>query len=181
MVRDAAYTNFQHAMAVNLAAVLGWVAVSVWSSAGSDAFWQPDFWLLAFVIGLPVSMLFCWALGAAFLKKRMQNPISLISAMIIGVRIAGIMAVIFFVIGRFMGLLSYLDKNSGFQIGGGDYIREIDGILTIYGWLILFQESVVFIFIGGVIGLLVRVVIGGGRQKNFRALDRNSANTSDRA
>lgn len=56
-----------------------------------------------------------------------------------------------------------MDPNSYSQVGGGEFTRSIDGILTPYGWLLLGQSVAIFIAGGVAIALFLRAVIGPGR------------------
>lgn len=68
-------------------------------------------------------------------------------------------------IGRFLGWMESIDDAGGSQIGGGDFVRSVDGILTPYGWLIVAQNTAIFIAIGASIGLIVRAAVGPGIAK----------------
>jgi hypothetical protein len=74
-----------------------------------------------------------------------------------------IIAAISIAIGRYQGWRQSQNPNFNSQIGGGDFVRSVDGILTPYGWWSLAQNTVIFVFAGVVIALVVRAVIGAGK------------------
>jgi hypothetical protein len=52
------------------------------------------------------------------------------------------------------------DPNSSYQFGGGDFVRDIDGILTSYGQWAELQDTIRFVLIGAVVALVGRKIIG---------------------
>ena len=162
-----AYTRRQWKRAVNLSAVLGWLMVAAPISAGMTnggllQFFGVMIWAAA--IGLPVAFLASWLISAPILKRPMRRSISWFQAVFWGGTITFLIALASIAIGRFRGWMTSIDPDSSYQIGGGDRIREIDGILTSYGWLILAQNTAMFVVAGIVIALVVRLAIGPGRQ-----------------
>lgn len=144
--------------AVNASAVLGWVAVAVWSLG---EFWP--LYLYAAVLGLPIAFLASWLIGAPVLRRVMRRTVTYPRAAFFGGVIASLIALASIAIGRYMGWRQSVDDMSWSQIGGGAYVREIDGILTPYGWMIVAQNSLILIAIGAGIGVAVRAWIGPGR------------------
>lgn len=164
---EHAYTRKQWALAVNLSAVLGWLVVATASSAGVlhgglSQFFAIMIWAAA--IGLPIAFLASWLISAPILKKLMQRNILWVQAAFWGAVITSLIALAFISIGRLKGWIQSLDPNSFSQFGGGDKVREIDGILTSYGWLILAKNNSLFVLAGVVIALVVRLAIGPGRR-----------------
>lgn len=150
------YTRKQWKRAVNLSAVLGWLVIAVPISAGTS-----NAGLLQFV-GLPIAFLASWLVSAPILKRLMRKNVSWFQAVLWGGAITFLIALTSIAIGRFRGWMQSVDSSSFSQIGGGDKIREIDGILTSYGWLILAQNTAMFVAAGMVIALVVRLAIGPG-------------------
>lgn len=154
-----AYTNRQFALAVTLAAVLGWAAfctpLVVAGPVGMLA------WYAA--IGLPIALGGCWAVGGPILWRLMARPVGWARAGLWGGGIAAILVAISIAIGRFVGWRMSRNPNSSSQIGGGDHVQSVDGILTTFGWFVLAQRTALFVLLGAAVALIVRAVIGPGR------------------
>ncbi len=145
--------------AVNASALLGWAAVVV-----LELSWAGPLYLVAAVFGLPIAFLASWLIGAPVLHRVMRRTVTYPRAAFFGGVIAAAMALASIAIGRYMGWRQSVDDMSWSQIGGGAYVREIDGILTPYGWWIVAQNSLILIAIGAGIGVAVRWWIGPGRR-----------------
>lgn len=141
-----------------MGAFLGWIAV-VW-----PLFARPELLIFAIIIGLPIAFGVSWIVAAPHLRRVMRNPVSWLHAALTGARIAFTIALIAIAIARFLGWLESHNPNRWSQIGGGEYVQEVDGILTAYGWLLLAQNTVLFTLSGGIIGLFLRALIGPGRR-----------------
>jgi hypothetical protein len=160
---QAPFTENDHRKAIILSALLGWTGVTAMELGGGTRS-QILFYFPFFAgIGLPVAFLATWFIGGPIIRRIMRRPVGWLRAAAGGACVAAIIAAISIVIGRLNGLRIYHDPSYNFQLGGGDYVREVDGILTAYGWQIVAQNSLVFVAIGAVVGLLVRAVIGPGR------------------
>ncbi|WP_260081423.1 hypothetical protein [Phaeobacter inhibens] len=164
---ERAYTRKQWKRAVNLSAVLGWLSIAVPISAGMNSAGLLQFFSIliwAAAIGLPIAFIASWLIAAPILNRLMRKNISWFQAAIWGGAITFLIALASIAIGRFRGWIQSVDPSSFSQLGGGDTVREIDGILTSYGWLNLAQNTATFVAIGMVISLVVRFAIGpGGR------------------
>lgn len=158
------YTERDQFRAKVLAALLGWTGVTVMELAGGTSS-QILFYLPFFaIIGLPLAFLSIWIIGGPIIRRVLQRPVTWLSAATGGATVAAILAAISIVIGRLNGLRISYDPSFDFQLGGGDFVREVDGILTPYGWLLLARNTAFFIVIGAIVGLLVRAIIGPGRK-----------------
>ncbi|MGJ8609620.1 MAG: hypothetical protein ACSHWY_00905 [Octadecabacter sp.] len=93
----------------------------------------------------------------------MNRPISWARAALWGATISAIIALVSIAIGRYRGWRQSQDDTFHSQMGGGDFIRSVDGILTAYGWQQLAQNSAMFIGLGVAIALVLRALIGPGR------------------
>jgi hypothetical protein len=158
---EGPYTKADYRRAITVAALLGWTGVTLTEllkATGAIVF-LPLFAL----IGLPIAFLSVWLIGGPVIRRVMLNPVGWLKAASAGTLVAAIIAAISVVIGRLNGLRAYYDPNFHFQIGGGDHVREVDGMLTLYGWQVLAQNTVIFISFGAGVGLIVRWVIGPGR------------------
>jgi hypothetical protein len=145
--------------ATNLGALLGWLFFSVYSLSGLDSIVLAFFWLLIFAIGgLPIAFLACWLIARPILVRIMRRPVSRAKAAFGGAGIAAVFAAVSVLIGRLNGYRISQDPTFNFWTG-----REIDGILTPYGWKMLAVDCALFIACGAAIGLIVRVVVGPGR------------------
>lgn len=158
MNEDAAHTRRELRKAVNASAFLGWFAVAA-PFLFADPFLLP--WVAGF--GLPIAFAACWLVGAPILRRVMKKPVTWLSAVVWGGVIAFVIAVISIAIGRFQGWRQFKNPNSYSQIGGGDYVRSVDGILTPYGWWYVAQNTALFVLAGMGIALIVRGVIEAGR------------------
>lgn len=159
MEDDAAYTRREFRWALNASALLGWLAV-----AGPLLLANPLWLPLAAAFGLPIAFAGCWLIGAPILRRVMRRPVSWLRAAIWGGIIAMIFAAISIAIGRYQGWRQFQDPNFRSQIGSGDFVRSIDGILTPYGWWVVAQNTALFVLAGVVIALIVRGVIGAGQR-----------------
>lgn len=151
------YSRKQWAKAVNYSAVLGYLAVAGVPSVQSM---NSGVIVGGAVLGIPFAFLCCWIFAAPVLKRLMQREISWFSAASWGAAIALLMAIVGIGIGRYRGWRQSNNPNFHAQIGGGDHVRSIDGILTPYGWLVLAQNTLIFVATGVLIALLVKWMIG---------------------
>ena len=157
MNQMAAYTHKQFVRAVNLSAFLGWLMVV------AQLFARPSQLIPVAIAFLPITLLVCWVIVAPILRRVINKPISWFRAAFWGALIASLIAFLGIIIGRFLGWQQSINPNFSSQIGGGDYIRSVDGILTPYGWRVLVQSTVLFVLGGILSALIVRAVIGPGR------------------
>jgi tetrahydromethanopterin S-methyltransferase subunit E len=147
----------QWVKAVNLSAVLGYLAVV---APPSLLAMNPHAIVGMAVFGLPIAWMVSWIVVAPILWRLMQKRISLAKAAAWGATVAFSLASISIVAGRYLGWRRSIDPNAYSQIGGGDYVRSIDGILTPYGWYRLGVETLLFVLAGALIAILLRVVVG---------------------
>jgi hypothetical protein len=161
---DSAYAPGDRRKAIVTAALFGWLGVTVLelrhANGGEILFFLPFF----AIIGLPIAFLSVWLIGGPILRLAMRHPINWVKAAAVGALIATIIAAISIVLDRLNGLRAYNDPTFHFQLGGGDYVREVDGILTPYGWLLVAQNTAIFIGLGAAIGLVVRATLGPGNR-----------------
>lgn len=172
---DRPYSNWQRFWAVNLAALLGWIALvsaMLMFDIGFNRYTLAktlpgafDFVLFFAFFGLPPAFILSWLIGAPFIWRATRHPISYRRAFRLGAQVSAVIVILSIVIGRLNGLNTYLDENSFTQLGSGATTTEIDGILTLYGWMLLLLRSAAFIVMGGCIGLAVRGIIGPGTSK----------------
>lgn len=162
MEEERAYTKRDLRRAVNASAILGWFVISAPFVSEIGISLLP----LAALIGLPIAFISCWVIAAPILWRVMREQVSWLFAMLWGAVISATMATVSIVAGRLNGLAISRDPNRSFQLGGGEYIKEVDGILTSYGWWILFQQTMLFILAGAIIGLIMRTIIGSGVKRN---------------
>lgn len=156
------YTRKQWRRAVNLSAVLGWLVIAVPVSARANnasllQFLAVMAWAAA--IGLPIAFLASWLISAPILQRLMRKNISWFQAVLWGAVITFLIALASIVIGRLHGLATLQPS----QLGGGDKVRVIDGMLTLYGWQVVAQNTAMFVAAGIVIAAVLRFAIGPGR------------------
>ena len=126
------------------------------SNAGLLQFFGIMVWAAA--VGLPIAFFASWLISAPMLKRLMRKNISWFQAVLWGGVIAFLIALASIAIGRLHGLATMQPT----QLGGGDKVRVIDGILTSYGWLVVAQNTAMFVAAGIAIALIVRFAIGPG-------------------
>ena len=145
------YTRAQITRAVNLAALMGWVAVTA-----PIAFtrFDPLLWFASALIGLPIAFALCWLIGAPILRWVLQKKVSWTAAAIWGAVIAALVFSVYCVFA--------VNGNPSSQVGGGDYIISVNGVLTPYGWRMLAVDFVIFVLKGMAIALAVRWATGPG-------------------
>ena len=159
MSQSSAYSRKEWVRAVNISAVLGWSCVALPFVSEMGVSILP----LAAIFGLPVAFIVCWVIVAPILKRLMRHAISWTSAAIWGAVASTIIASVFIAINRFRGWRQSLDPNSYSQLGGGEFIKSVDGILTPYGLQSLAQNTVIFVLLGVGIALVIRMFMGPGR------------------
>jgi hypothetical protein len=160
---EHAYTRKQWKRAVNLSAVLGWLVIATPISAGTSNAGLLQFFgimVWAAAIGLPIAFLASWLISAPILWSLMRRNITWFQAAVWGGVNTFFVALASIAIGRVRGLATMQPS----QLGGGDKVREIDGILTLYGWLVVAQNTAMFVAAGIVIALIVRFAIGPGHR-----------------
>lgn len=158
----APYTDRDRRKAQILAAIFGWAAVTAVVLAGLNS--SLALFLLPFfaVIGLPVSFFATFLIGGPIVERFMRRPVGWGRAAAGGALVAAVFAAIVIAFTRLKGFFDSQDPNFRSQLGGGDFVISVNGILTPYGWFLLGQITAVFVALGAVIGLLVRAAIGPG-------------------
>ncbi|MEM6759535.1 MAG: hypothetical protein AAF601_08665 [Pseudomonadota bacterium] len=126
---NSPYTARDHRRAVNLAAFLGWLSFCAPLVAGNPAVLP---WLALF--GLPIALIARWVIGAPVLRHVMRQSVTWRAAVVWGALIAALIASLWIAFSQLRGWQQSLDPSTSSQIGGGDFVRSIDGILTPYGW-----------------------------------------------
>ncbi|OYX22846.1 MAG: hypothetical protein B7Z10_12425 [Rhodobacterales bacterium 32-66-7] len=160
----SAYSDKDRRRAIIVSALLGWTGVTVMELYGANRS-QLLFYLPFFaVIGLPIAFLTTWVIGGPIIRRVMRRPVGWLRAAFAGATVATILAAISIVIGRLNGLRAYNDPTFHYRLGAGEYTSAIDGILTPYGWLLVARNTALFVALGTMIGLIVRVVIGPGQR-----------------
>ncbi|MEM7744427.1 MAG: hypothetical protein AAF409_12035 [Pseudomonadota bacterium] len=157
--QTTAYDQREFRIAVNSAAVLGWCYAA--TPIVLDG--KPELLVFAAPVGLPLAFIACWLIAAPILRRIMKRPISWVRAGLWGGVIAAAIELFGVAISRYRGWRHSLDDSFNYQMGGGDSVRNIDGILTPYGWWVQVQTSAGWILAGIAIALLLRAVIGPGR------------------
>lgn len=158
------YSKREVRKAKTIAALAGWAAATAVSLYGASASQLLLLLPFAAIIGLPIAFFAVWVLGGGIIRWTMRQPVSWLRAASTGASLAAVGALLSIIIGRVNGYQISQDAQRDQQLGGGDYVRSIDGILTPYGWLVVAQNAVIFILLGALIGLFVRYVIGPGQQ-----------------
>ena len=153
--------------AVNLAALWGWSVIAlpdpVVHMLTGRATQGVNQVLLFALIGLPIAFLVAWIAVAPLLRTAMQKSMSVVRAAVWGGIISAIIVLASIVIGRLHGFLQSMNDRFDSQLGGGDYIREVDGILTAYGWWVVAQSSLMFILACVAGAVFIRLLIGPGQ------------------
>lgn len=156
-MKHSIYTPKQFRCAVNLAAVLGWASVIVPIALARP---NPLEWLAAGLIGLPLAFLLCWIIGGPILGRVMRHPVGWGAAAFWGGVVATAIYMIPVLVSLYLGWRQSLDPTLYSRIGSVTQPRSIDGILTLYGWLVLARDLALFALRGVIIGLIVRWLIG---------------------
>lgn len=89
----------------------------------------------------------------------MRKKNSWIKAVSLGSAIALIIAGASIIIGRFLGWRQSLNPDTN-ALHGGEHVLEIDGILTVFGWLMLAQSTALFTGLGATVALFVWWLVG---------------------
>jgi hypothetical protein len=159
------YSQRQLRWALILSALLGWGCVTILAIGITP--WNRFLDLLPFaaVIGLPIAFLLTFLVGGPVLQRLAKAPFGWLQSGLGGAKIAAVIAAISIAMGRFRGWMQSLDPSRHSRLGGGDFVVEVDGILTPYGWYLLALRTMLFIGLGAMIGLFIRLVIGPGRRQ----------------
>lgn len=162
-----AYTDRQYVWAVNLSALLGWsvtIGLPFVIAAIRTGDWSGIRHLLPLfaIFGLPIALIAAWVVVAPFMRHLMARKISYLRASIWGAGIGSVLTLISIGFGRVLGLMKSLNPNYSSQIGGGNSISQIDGVLTPYGWWLLAQRSGWFIAACIIVALIIRSLVGPG-------------------
>ena len=140
-----AYTRSVRIKAINWASLVGWAVFA------SDYLFQTrnPFGLVFFALyGLPISFALVWLLAAPVVWYAMRRPVSWLGAVALGAGVSATMAAIGLILNYWSRWRANHDPNFGYQIGGGDYVRDIDGVLTSYGQWAEVQDTIRFVLIG---------------------------------
>lgn len=156
--QQPAYSSRQIRRAINGAAVLGWLAV-----AGPILWPRPELIVFVAPVGLPIAFAACWLFGAPILRRVMRRPVTWRGGAGWGAVNSGAMAAVAVAFGRLRGWLQSRNPTSWSQIGGGEFVQSIDGVLTPYGWQVLARDTGLFILLGVAIALILRALIGPGQ------------------
>lgn len=161
------YTRRQRIWAVLMTGLWGWAVVALPAPlvhmVGGRAAQGINLLFLFAVFGLPVALVVSGIFVAPILKVMMRRRVSYCRAMLWGGGTAAVLAALSIVVGRFRGWKQSQDPTFYSQIGGGDYIRSIDGILTPYGWWVTVQNSAFFVLACIFGAVVIRLIIGPGR------------------
>ncbi len=163
MEQQGPYSRRDLHKAVIASAILGWLWVTLYS-VSFDLRYLPLLLPLAAIVGLPIAFIATYSIGMPILRRVMRKSVTYPRAALGGGLIAALIAMVGIAITRYLGWRQSLDDNHGGQVGGGDYVQSIDGILTPYGWWLVLRNSMLLIAVGIVIGVLIRAWIGPGRQ-----------------
>jgi hypothetical protein len=158
---EGRYSPNDHKRAMILSALLGWVVVTAMQLGQGSWFQVLGFLPFAAIIGLPIAFFVAWVLVGPILWYVMRSPVTWTRAAAWGAGIAAILAAISIVIGRLNGYRISQDPTFNFWNG-----REDDGVLTPLGWKLLAQDTATFIAAGAAIGVLIRLIIGPGRNSS---------------
>ena len=155
-----AYSRKQWFWAVNLIALFGSLGVLLPVVALSRNFLQVlAIFPYAIVVALMVSCMFV----AVPLAVAMRQPASWARAAFWGGAVATAIGAVFFSIGHVRRLRARSDDSINYQLGGGDFVRDIDGVLTPYGWQVIVQTYMLFIGLGIFVALVMRLLLGPGK------------------
>ena len=153
-----AYSTRQWFWAVNLSAALG--AVGSLLPAAAKAPLQAT---MLFPYALVVALIIAWVFVAPALAYAMRKPASWLRTATLGGGTAASIALVGFAIATGRRLRAQADPSYYYQLGGGEYVRDVDGILTPYGWWVIIQNNLLFVALGVLVALIVRSVIGPGK------------------
>lgn len=164
----SAYSQREIRRAVNLSAILGWFCV-IGAPMLFDLFqsgWDATLWSLFQLLtlfGVPSAFLIAWIFVAPALRKMMRKPVTFFRAAYWGGAISTGLVLLSIAIGRLRGWHQSHNDNFDSQIGGGDFVRSVDGILTPYGWQILARNSLLFIAVCIFVAVVIRAIVGPGK------------------
>ena len=106
-------------------------------------------------IGLPVAFLACWRIAAP-VRRAMRKPVTWLEAarwealIGVGIAVAGVL------LQRILARLVSRGPDVRSQAGGDEHVLPIDRVLTLKGWLTLYQSSLGLIVIAVLVSLAAR-------------------------
>ncbi|MEP3846495.1 MAG: hypothetical protein ABJM43_14270 [Paracoccaceae bacterium] len=162
MTNKLVYSRKQWAAAVVLSALFGWACVTL----PYVVLIGPVALLYGAIFGLPIAFLCCWIIVAPILNFLMRHEITLGRSAFWGGSIPALLSLLWISVERYFGWQTSLNPLlSTNLIGGTGYnqlfiVTEIDGVLTMYGWLMVGTSTLIFTAIGVLIAVLVRSLIG---------------------
>lgn len=158
---SAPYTRRDRIRAINWSALIGWgyFAATYLISTGNIG-GLPFFALW----GLPIVFAITWLIAGPILWWLIRGPISWFAAACWGAAISGLMALLGLGWSRFQGWQASHNPNFHYTIGGGDFVQDVDGVFTPYGWWVAVQGSLQFVLLGIAVALIVRAIIGAGEK-----------------
>ncbi|MBJ2153809.1 hypothetical protein [Paracoccus sp. IB05] len=159
MSDSPAYTRSERNQAVNLAAFLGWVVVAVPLAFTT---FNPLVWVYAAVIGLPVSFVLCWLIGAPILTRIMRKPVSFVAAARWGATIAAVIYILYLCVFTFIYGGTGQDRGPDL----GSQFEEANSVISVGYVLARATPLVFFSLLGAIIGISVRWAIGAGTAKD---------------
>ena len=112
------------------------------------------------IFGLPIAAITAWILIPPILRRLMNNEITYLRAILVGLSVSLIVVLFSIGWGRWFGYQQSLNDNFNSSIGRGEFVSERDGILTAYGWQLLLERSLAFIIYCSACGLITRRIIG---------------------
>lgn len=163
MKETDAYSHKDWIRAVNSSALLGWVIFTAPFLFGAGAGTMVDFFgvfVLAAVYGLPIAFFTSWIIAGPILARIMRHKVTWIGAALWGACISFLLAFVIIVIALLIWI-EWSDSDGNFQVGVGN-IQQVNGILEAFGWLPLLLTAI-FVAIGIFIALVLRTLIGPGR------------------
>ncbi len=154
-----AYTRKEYVRAVNLSGVSACTLMlaSAIPAAGWDIVGAIPF---AFLFGLPI----VWITVGPILYYRMRSQVTWMAAATLGTGIGLLLVSLGFLRGQSRRRYAAENDSFNYQLGGGDFVRDIDGTLTEYGWQVLIQNNVLFVIMCLLCALIVRYSVGPGRE-----------------
>jgi hypothetical protein len=151
------YTRSDRIFVISSSALIGWAYFSAKYLVGGGSIGGLPFFAL---FGLPVAFAVTWLIAGPILFWFIRTPVSWYGAACWGAAISGLMALLGFGLARFQGWQASQNPSWNYTIGGGDFVQDVDGVLTPYGWWIALQTALEFIMLGIVVALIIRAIIG---------------------
>lgn len=159
MSQSSSFSRSDYIAAVNYSGFFAWAAFEFMMAARLGFSVVP--WTAA--VSLPLIFGAVWVIGAPIIRRAMRTPLSYAQSAIVGIKISLLVCLLMNLGFRVYGYMFQTDIWVEGVNPGEKIAFELDGRLTSYGWMETLQASALFLGVGMIIGILIRMIVGPGK------------------